>query len=200
MRIRRRDRGEAGRVPAVEATDPPVQPADDIVLTAVPSLPADDRETQAASSPDATPPPFDQALLSPTPASAPQPTQAPMRGSSPPVEAFVPVEPVVVPPVVVPRVEPVGRATEPILQQASRTPVTETAVTGVETENVVTQPTVAPEPASAPVPTPASAPPPASATAPVEEASSPQMRTPTIRSEADSLLDGSLPAPRELPA
>ncbi len=103
------------------------------------------------------------------------------------------------PPVVEPRVEPVGRATEPILQQASRTPVTETAVTGVETENVVTQPIVAPEPASARVATPASAPPPASATAPVEEASSPQMRTPTIRSEADSLLDGSLPAPRELP-
>ncbi len=60
---------------------------------------------------------------------------------------------------------------------------------------VALKPSPTPAPVAAPDPVPATPPAPVAA----EEASSPQMRTPTIRSEADSLLDGSRPAPRELP-
>jgi chromosome partitioning protein len=124
------------------------------------------------------PPPFDQALLSP-----PEPEEPPeIVAVAPPPSAPVPTPaPAPTPPPVVvdpaPFVPPEPVVTDP---PAAWTPEPEPFVAATVTEQVAT-----PKYASA---APVTPPEPAT-----------QMRTPSIRSEANTLLDGARPAPRELP-
>jgi chromosome partitioning protein len=177
---------------------------------------------------DPHPPPFDQALLPPGPSgefvppsvaevapsiakvtSTPPVTPAPPAASPPPPPIIDPAPEVVyVPP------EPVPTAPEPARVVAAE-PVF-TAPAPVREETPIVSP--APEPARATEPEPVPAiedvvvpevelpvepkhareSKPTPRTAP-ESSGPPQMRTPSIRAEADSLLDGERPAPRELP-
>ncbi len=172
------------------------------MLSAVPPLPASDLEYETALPPDPTPPPFDQALLPPTPPPSPEPAPRPFVVSMPSPEVTPPAEPVNPAPGVEPRAEPVPPAPVPVPPQSPVSPVVDPVVSEQSVrppvlDAVVPEPVAVPEPAAAPVvvPEPALSPPPVAA----EPAAAPQMRTPTIRSEADALLDGSRPAVRELP-
>jgi chromosome partitioning protein len=186
MRIRRRDRGEA---PSAEQAAPaaPERVVEPLPPTPAPAPPpppvaADPKpesppvvETPARVEP---PPPFDQALLSP-----PEPEEPPeIVAVAPPPSAPVPTPaPAPTPPPVVvdpaPFVPPEPVVTDP---PAAWTPEPEPFVAATVTEQVAT-----PKYASA---APVTPPEPAT-----------QMRTPSIRSEANTLLDGARPAPRELP-
>ena len=211
MRIRRRDRGESPTAEKATPVEPerlvvplPPSPAP---AQAVPPTAAEARP--AASSVVDSPLPFDQALLSPpepeeppafvsapapAPAPAPPPvasvpTPAPATVSTPaPLQAAVPA-PAPTPPR--PRhcspTHRIGDASfrppEPVTNDppvVAWTPEPEPFVDSTVLERV-------PEPRYASAPPVA---PPAPAT---------QMRTPSIRSEANTLLDGARPAPRELP-
>jgi len=124
--------------------------------------------------PDPTPatgrPPFDQALLSP---SVPE-------ESTPESVAAAPR----------PISQPVYEAAAAVLAESEIKRSVATTDVGVDTR----PPQMTPPPVRAPAPAPAPRPAPAPAPAPA-----PQMRTPSIRNEADSLLDGVRPAQRDLP-
>ncbi len=210
MRIRRRDRGEPTRALAEELSETPAHPVEDLIVTVPAAVRSVDLEPDLVPVPDSTPPPFDQALLSPAPSPAPDvaptPTAAPSTAS---VDGLTQREPVSPTPIAVREevvAEPVPPAPAPILQQPSPTPATDTVSKDAATPPVVTPPAVTPsvvtpEPAPPPSPAavPATGPSPSPPPAAVEAAGTPQMRTPTIRNEADALLDGTRPAPRELP-
>jgi chromosome partitioning protein len=163
-----------------------------------------DHDPAAVLPVDPSPPPFDQALLqSATPpdiAEAPPPVAPASPPPTPPAfEAFTPIEPtppapVVEPPAAYEAPEPVYEAPEPAYEAAEPAYEAPAVVTVTESyavvEEVVVTPVdlpVEPKHAKEPIPPPA------------EVAAVPQMRTPSIRAEADGLLDGARPAPRELP-
>jgi len=186
MRIRRRDRGERTPLPqpsAVEAVESPRQASDELLVAALPPLAPIDREPVAVAPIDPSPPPFDQALLPP----------------APPQEFALPPPPPIPAPTVDPQAEPIDQAPEAaVVKQPVAVMVTESYAV---VEEVVVTPVEPPvespvEPKHAKEPTPAPAAPPPSPAAPPP---APQMRTPSIRADADSLLDGARPAPRELP-
>jgi chromosome partitioning protein len=197
MRIRRRDRGEpTPPPPAVEPVEPPSQATDDLRLDAVPPMRPVDHDPVAVLPVDPSPPPFDQALLQsaslPDIAEAPPVAPASPPPAPPAFEAFTPIEPtppapVVEPPAAYQAPEPAYEAPEPAYEAPVVVTVTESYAV---VEEVVVTPVdlpVEPKHAKEPIPPRAAAP------------AVPQMRTPSIRAEADSLLDGARPAPRELP-
>jgi chromosome partitioning protein len=187
MRIRRRDRGETPSAEQAVPAEPERFVAPIVVPpTPTPSAPPVAAEPKPESPPAVVsppvvepPPPFDQALLSPTepevtPTFGPRPSPA----AAPPAPA--PVATPTPPPVATeptPFVPPEPEANEPPTPWA---PDPEPLVDSTVIERVA-EPKYA---AAAPV-------------APPEPAT--QMRTPSIRSEANALLDGARPAPRELP-
>jgi chromosome partitioning protein len=204
MRIRRRDRGEpTPPPPAVEPVEPPSQATDDLRLDVVPPMRPVDHDPVAVLPVDPSPPPFDQALLQsaslPDIAEAPPVAPASPPPAPPAFEAFTPIEPtppapVVEPPAAYEAPEPVYQAPEPAYEAAEPAYEAPVVVTVTESyavvEEVVVTPVdlpVEPKHAKEPIPPRAAAP------------AVPQMRTPSIRAEADSLLDGARPAPRELP-
>ena len=194
MRIRRRDRGEATpppRSPAVEPVESPSQATDDLRVDTVPPLPPVDRDPVAVPPVDPSPPPFDQALLqSASPSDiAEAPPAAPVCPSpAPPAyDTFTPLEPTPPARVVEPPPSEAYQAPEPVYEAPVVVTVTESYAV---VEDVVVTPIdlpVEPKHVKEPIP------------APAERPAVPQMRTPSIRAEADSLLDGARPAPRELP-
>jgi chromosome partitioning protein len=190
MRIRRRDRSEpAPPVPApVEIPEPPVFVPEGEVPAPVLLEPEPVLEDTPVAPVDPTPPPFDQALLPPGPSGEFVPPRL-ADVAPPPAAEFRPSPPAAQEP----PAAPVDLVPEPVVSAPEPAPEEPPFVASPEpppaVENaVVTEIAVPVEPKHARVPAPAS---PSGAT--------PQMRTPSIRAEADSLLDGERPAPRELP-
>ena len=192
MRIRRRDRHET---PSAEPA-PPVEPESFVKPLPPPAAPTPPQaETPPAvaepTSPTPAvadpPPPFDQALLSRSEADQP-PAFAAVEAPPRPVEAPAPRSEVPPPSVEVPTPPPAPPAPAPFI--AAEPVKSEPAVAWAPESEPLVDSTVLERVAA---PRYASAPP----VAPPEAGA--QMRTPTIRSEANALLDGARPAPRELP-
>jgi chromosome partitioning protein len=193
MRIRRRDRGvtptaeQAAPAEPERFVEPPAPTPSPAPVTSSPPVAAGLRpEPPPVVEP---PPPFDQALLSPpepeispnfgfTPTPAPAvsvPASSPAPAPSPaPTPAPTP-PPVAADPAPSVAPEPVAAAAP----SAAWTPEPEPVVDSTVRERV----------ADSKYTSAASVPPPPAT----------QMRTPSIRSEANALLDGERPAPRELP-
>jgi chromosome partitioning protein len=206
MRIRRRDRGEVALPPSqspaespeVVDTPPPFQAV--VESPAAPLPPVRQEQTPPRPVETEPPPPFDQALLPPVdPPVEAAPTVAPTP--TPPPVAPAPI--VTPPPVVAEEPAPAPPPAPPEVVEESRVapappPPPTPPTSSWEAPAPPAAPPVEPvvelpvEPKHAKVPA-APAPAPAASTEP------PQMRTPSIRAEADSLLDGQRPAPRELP-
>jgi chromosome partitioning protein len=208
MRIRRRDRGEPTPPPPTpvrEPVEPLVVPEEDFMAPSPP--PASVHRTPDEIPPSDTPPPFDQALLAPPAArefvspSAVQPTPSappsPRYQGPDPIETSAPIPPVD------PQPDPISPGAEPVFEGPPITApdpygiedVQEVVARDVVVEHAAFEDAVAVQPAELPgEPKHAREPKPA----PASPAAT-QMRAPTIRADADSLLDGERPAPRELP-
>jgi chromosome partitioning protein len=194
MRIRRRDRSEPVQQPPLsipEVEEPTVRPLVD--STPVPGPPLDsvvDRENAPAAPSEPSPPPFDQALLPPpAPEEFEQPPVA--EAAPPPIEDYTPGAP----PAPTPPTPPVELAPEPVYAEP------DPAAEPVHEEPAATAPPDAFQPVEDLVVPEVEVPvEPKHARVPSSHSSAaPQMRTPSIRADADSLLDGERPAPRELP-
>jgi chromosome partitioning protein len=170
MRIRRRDRGET----PVAEPPPPVEP--ESLVTPLDPAPIGDESPTRPPAVTAEPVPVSPAAPAAVVESPPPfdqalllPVPAPPTADPPPALPSQPPPPVAAAPAVSPPPLPTGHAAAP--------------PNGTSEVQTVEQ---LPDSISAPAPTRAAAP-------------AVQMRTPTIRAEANGLLDGARPSPRELP-
>jgi chromosome partitioning protein len=193
MRIRRRDRSEPAppapaAAPVAEIPETPVFAPEDQVSVPTPapppareSAPEPDETPVAPVVPvDPSPPPFDQALLPPGPSGEFVPPRLADVAPPPAPTSAHPVAPIPAVP------EPVQAVAEPAPEERPYVPPPEEPPPVLE-DAVVPEIDLPVEPKHARVP------------ASPQAGGAPQMRTPSIRAEADSLLDGERPAPRELP-
>ncbi len=156
MRIRRRDKGEPTplpRTPAFDAVEQPVVPEEDFAPVGPPAVSVN-RAPEVIPPVHPTPPPFDQALLSPPPASdfvAPAPAeQAVSTSSFPPYQEAGPMEtPAPTPPVDL-HPDPLRQVSQPVFEAEPITapdpypgeyagPVQEVVVEEVVVEEVVVE-------------------------------------------------------------
>ena len=200
MRIRRRDRSEPAQPatpPAPEVVEPPVYIPVQAPTVPTPPPPLEhvpDSEATPVIPTDPSPPPFDQALL--PPASNEDFAQPPVvEVTPPPTEDHIPAPSAPGPSAAAPAVPPIDLSPEPVyaapgpVEPPGEEPpfIPPGEILQVVEEVVVTEVESPVEPKHARVPAPA-------------HPSTPlQMRAPSIRADADSLLDGERPAPRELP-